>query len=184
MARKAISEEDLLKEYYFQSIQLVEGKSPLACALIIGAMNENATMTLLSNFLAEGSTSESLLKESGTLGDFGRCINIAYALGLISKPVRSNLENISKIRNRFAHSRIALDFEDKDVAECCAAMTFPVVRDKPDCFSQMGQTNWLRFKTIAHYTFLWLLLCAAGTHREQRKTKEDWQWDPTKEPPV
>jgi DNA-binding MltR family transcriptional regulator len=91
----------------------------LAAALISVARIETGLVTMLSNFLIEGSTSAGMLDVGGILGDLASCSKMAYCLGLISKAAYQEIDQLGRIRNIFAHSRQDLDFSNKDVAEAC-----------------------------------------------------------------
>ena len=51
--------------------------------------------------------------------NFWVCIEIAYALGLYDQETRDGLHTARKIRNKFAHSSVPLEFEHGEVAALC-----------------------------------------------------------------
>ena len=128
MARKAVHIVDAAKslDLFFGDFgkAVVEG-SPMACALIATSVVENSLMTLLTTFFVEGSTTEKMFGSRGLLGDFFKCTQIAYCIGLIPKRVKQNLKKIAEIRNAFAHSRTLIDFQDANIVSLCSELTLP-----------------------------------------------------------
>ena len=66
----------------------------------------------------------------GALATFGAKIKIAYALGILGKQTRKDLDTIRAVRNAFAHCRKPLFFDTEEVAGACALLT--VVARTPD----------------------------------------------------
>ena len=81
----------------------VVGQSDRACAIVSGAMLEAQLEKLLLKNLIEKPPNE-LFSTYGPLSTFAAKIDMATAMGLISKSERSDLHRIRKIRNIFAHS--------------------------------------------------------------------------------
>src|SRR6516165_2947857 len=124
MARKPKS-LDVFHKYVGDTLQVVKGESAQACVLILSATLEQALMTLLGSFLMECTTADEMFKPNGELESFFKCTRMAYCLGFIPDAVRKNLETIGKIRNRFAHETIMIDFSDKEVSDHCKTLTLP-----------------------------------------------------------
>lgn len=64
-----------------------------------------------------------LFSETGPLGNLSARIDFGYALGMYGPHTRTNLHNIRKIRNCFAHRHEASDFEHPRVKELCTNLT-------------------------------------------------------------
>jgi DNA-binding MltR family transcriptional regulator len=123
MARKAIPSNELLAAANKDLGEALNGASPLACALVGAAFIEKALIGLLSKFFVKCSTADSILKEGGALGDFFKCTQAAYCLGLISKGLLNNLVLVGEIRNLFAHSHEFIDFDNTDIKSRCNRLT-------------------------------------------------------------
>jgi hypothetical protein len=64
--------------------KIINEESELACALIVGSSLEKATTALVGKHLVDAETARELLSDTGPLGTFRSCANIAYCL----EPVR------------------------------------------------------------------------------------------------
>jgi len=122
MVRQAVDVDELVIDS-LKLWKLLNKEDPLPAVLVGAAFVEKALVTLLSRFLITGSdTAKNILSEKGILGEFFRCSQMAYCLGLISDLVLHNVERIAKIRNLFAHSHTQLGFDDKDVSALCSQL--------------------------------------------------------------
>lgn len=74
-----------------------------------------------------------LFSPDSPLGTLGTKINFGYALGIIGKHTRKDLNAIRHIRNAFAHSRKTLSFDTDEISEVCGLLSIadrtPTVRD-------------------------------------------------------
>jgi DNA-binding MltR family transcriptional regulator len=178
MARKAASMEDLRTKYDDVLQAALAHESPLICAVVSVSVTEKALVTLLSNFLIKSGITESILNHNGTLGEFSRCANMAYCLGLITDGMRENLSNIAKIRNLFAHSDDFIDFDDPGVKSLCKKLTAPkawVLRPEkgkevpgvPMATELRSKSTRQRFASICAMSCMSLISKAADTkHRD------------------
>src|SRR5262245_40928148 len=131
MTRKALTAEEWLEEHLSNDFgTILRGKSAIAAALVAAALLENALMTLLHSFFIQDERTNALFRVRGTLESFSKCAEMAYCLGLISEAMLKNLERVGKIRNRFAHSMSLPNFNDQQISDLCAALTFPTPADK------------------------------------------------------
>lgn len=78
-------------------------------ALIVKAMRGDLTNT----------DRRRLFEGDGSLSRFSSKISVAYALGLIGRISRSDLDLIRFLRNEFAHSRMPFGFQTKEVIDFC-----------------------------------------------------------------
>lgn len=62
---------------------------------------------------------DGLFGQDRPLGTFSARINAAYAFAFISKGIYQDLHAIRDIRNRFAHERCRISFEDQSIADKC-----------------------------------------------------------------
>ena len=63
-----------------------------------------------------------MFRPDGALGAFASRIKIAYLMGLIDKPTKSELDLIRKIRNEFAHIRQDIRFTSPKVKGRCSEL--------------------------------------------------------------
>src|SRR6266852_3912159 len=125
MKRKPVRIEPLEKTFdattYLGDFQrIIKGADGhLACAVIATALVEKALMSLLARFLRQCPETDNMFGVNGELESFSKCTRMAYCLGLISEPIKKNLETLGRVRNRFAHNDRILDFNDSIIAEWC-----------------------------------------------------------------
>jgi hypothetical protein len=183
MARKAkpIPQAEHLATDSEHLYKIINEESDLACALIVGSSLEMATTALVGKHLVDAETAKGLLSDTGPLGTFRSCTNIAYCLGLISKGMFNNLNLMGEIRNVFAHSNVAVGFDNSAIGEKCRDLTFPEVvhqvvvgGGKPTPLSEIANTPRSRFTLVGTLTFNGLLMRAMEeTHKERRSD----MWD-------
>ena len=81
---------------------LLTRESDRGCVLVAAAMLDELLADLFRKFLRPG-TADELLKQGSPLGFFSSRIQMAYAMGIINKEARDDLEIIRRIRNDAAH---------------------------------------------------------------------------------
>jgi len=177
MARAPTKHEKLMEDLP-SMLEALNGVAEPHCAIIAGAFVENALMTLLANFLIEGSKIvEKMLKEDGALGTFSSCNDLAYCIGLISKSTYQNAGCIGSIRNAFAHSHVAIGFDDPNVVKLCrelpptdfGSQPIPFAQDLTERILQWNKQT-LRFRfCITTISVLQLILLQIGKieHRKE-----------------
>ena len=177
MTRPTITPSELSKDIHHILDAMKDG-SPLACVLIGTAALEQAIGSLLTEFFVKGaSTSESILdpNEGGILSAFMNRAKVAYCLGLISKTSYNNLNTVLSIRNRFAHSHLAVDFTDAKVIKGCMALTtmYDNLKEVDVGENKVKKDARTRFYVCVLGMYKTILLAAAMT--EQRKAKKS-EW--------
>jgi DNA-binding MltR family transcriptional regulator len=91
------------------------GVALLACSWLEDSLGE-----LIRADLIQDSTSlDTLFKNRGGLADFHSRIHMAYAMGLIARDVRDELDLIRGVRNDFAHLRDPISFSDQSITDRC-----------------------------------------------------------------
>ena len=95
-------------------------------AVVVGVSYLDACLaSLLSKSFRKSSTSEQLLdSRSGPLGSFTSRACLAYALGLISKPIFRDLQVLAELRNEVAHHHFALDFSAPNIVTCLSRLAY------------------------------------------------------------
>jgi DNA-binding MltR family transcriptional regulator len=166
--RKARLPEEISADGVHLHEVLNEG-TPLACVLIGGAALEQATMGLLRQFFVRGETSKNIFRESGALGEFRRCIEVAYCVGLIPTSIFDNLGKVVELRNLFAHSHVTLCFADSDVETLCNELTLP-----HPAYERFAKNARDRFQLAVSY--IWTKLTMAALAVEKRPDCEEPKW--------
>ena len=99
-------------------------KAPdLVVALVVTSYLDASLARLLHEQFVDESGAKALLEIDGPLESFGARCNGALAMGLIDRTTFDDLRKIGKIRNRFAHHHLALDFGDAEIRRLCDAMS-------------------------------------------------------------
>ncbi|MBE3654823.1 MULTISPECIES: MltR family transcriptional regulator [Vibrio] len=121
-------EQEIVKKITSFRQVLIE-ESDRGCALMAVAFIDELLIDLLKAYFVENEAlTKRLLSSSGSLGSFSSRIDMAYALGLMSKNVVHDLNILRKIRNDFAHVSKPLTFEEDGLRSRCfalAVMPFP-----------------------------------------------------------
>ncbi len=119
---KKLQSIQIKQAYEFGSILTKE--SDRGCALFAAAFLDQALLEYLTNRLvaSKGKTRDSFYNGTGPLATFSARINMAYFLGGISAPTKSDLNIIRKIRNEFAHSVEVNSFNEKTIADKCKSL--------------------------------------------------------------
>lgn len=92
------------------------GRVLTICALLEDVLKTSLTskMVLLSSDI-----SGRIFGGNGPLSTISSRIDLAYALGLLSKEMRRDLHLVRKIRNDFAHTSEKINFESERVVNLC-----------------------------------------------------------------
>lgn len=111
-------------EYRYNNfVDVYEKETDRAAAVLAGSYLETFLGGHIKSFLVDDPSVEELFVGYGPLASFSARINIAYALGLISKGIRKDLHYIRKIRNHFAHYSQEISFDSSPVRELCANLS-------------------------------------------------------------
>jgi DNA-binding MltR family transcriptional regulator len=149
----------------------VNGQSALACVLISVSALEQAVGSILKKHFLDSGPSETLLHDRGALGPLFARANLAYALGLISVTSFQNLLELGEIRNIFAHSHVAIDFDHPKVIGHCQKLKtmFDTMTDqdgKPHWIAEAIEGEWgSRFVLVVTTLHSQLILTALSTER-------------------
>jgi DNA-binding MltR family transcriptional regulator len=65
---------------------------------------------------------DSIFGVEGVLSSFSAKIKIAFALGFIDADLRNQFDKIREIRNAFAHSKSAIDFNTPSIRRACVGL--------------------------------------------------------------
>jgi Mannitol repressor len=87
-------------------------------------------------FLVDDDIVNKLFEGYAPLSTFSAKIDLAFAIGLISKETRQDLHTIRRIRNHFAHRWEDLQFDKQPISDLCsnilAIKTLPYKRNEKD----------------------------------------------------
>ena len=182
MAKKILPIQDLSKDAKAVFDSVNREKSDLACALILTAYLEQCIGSLIAKRFIESSLAERILDpKGGLLGSFKSRVDLAYALGLITKGMYSNLSKVAEIRNTFAHSHIDVKFEDSRIHPLCEKLDLPAfvihpimnksVEQVESDIHQFISTPRMRFTLITVMLANRLMLTGLATEHLPRKRK-------------
>jgi len=86
------------------------------CGLMAAAYLDEALKDMLASYMVNDKRLiKDLFNGQGPLATFSSRINIAFALGKLSKEAKNDLHIIRKIRNEFAQVSDSIDFENETI---------------------------------------------------------------------
>jgi hypothetical protein len=102
-------------------------QTDMAIALIGGAILEAALEKILEKKLPNCPPvlGGQIFKNRGPLSDFHSKILLAQAMGVISDGLAQRLHSLKTIRNTFAHSKLPVSFDTKEVSEEIESVLIP-----------------------------------------------------------
>lgn len=95
-----------------------------AAALLAASFLENEMRERLKDFLVEDKSTEKLFNTYRPLSTFSALTDICFALGLMTRTMRSDLNFVRKIRNHFAHHPKHQLFGDSPVSGWCREISW------------------------------------------------------------
>lgn len=99
-----------------------------AFVLVFTALVEDSLRNLLLSHMNKDLNSDDrrrIFEYEGLAGSFSSRTMLAWAMGIIGKDTRHDLDLIRKLRNEFAHSRVSFNFETDEVKAICALLRIP-----------------------------------------------------------
>jgi len=135
------------------------------CALVGGTCIDELLGNILRAFMADVPSTDELLNDRGAMASFSVRSDVCYSLGLLSSKDYININLIRKIRNRFAHTILALDFDDREIQGYCSTFDFSDWRHKltgkpintPQWNSDPRRDRPLNAPTKARSRFSWAI---------------------------
>ena len=99
-------------------------ESDRGCVLIAGSVAENALETIIRTHIVPLSRAkeEELFAGEGVFSSFSAKIKTAFAFGLIDGELRDQFDRLREIRNAFAHSKVAIDFNTPEIRRACVGL--------------------------------------------------------------
>jgi DNA-binding MltR family transcriptional regulator len=152
---------------FFPFLEQLNKESDRGCVLISAGFAEELLRKVLEAFFIESDCSSDLLSGSNApLGSFRARIDGSFALGLLDEVERFDLNQIRKIRNKFAH-QIETSFDDEQIRGLCASLRFRV----PSNVSKVEPRGQFTTAAVAH-----ILRLTNRPHyvAQKRRTVETW----------
>jgi hypothetical protein len=142
------------------------GENDRACGILFATWVDIALRGSIESIFRPDLSSE-LLKRlfdfEGPMGSFGSRINVGYALSIFGKKTQHDLDLVRLIRNEFAHCRLPLAFEIKQVSDVCANFQLPETEQsrKPLILNQLpNQEKWAKiWDDRSHPTMRFVTTC-------------------------
>ncbi len=104
---------------FHQIVESYKQESDRSAAILTASFLEEILEKAIRDFLIEDQFVDTLFKGHSPLSTFSAKIDSAYALGLITKDMKRDLDTIRKIRNYFAHNWNVVSFDDSPVSDFC-----------------------------------------------------------------
>ena len=108
---------------YNEIAQAYAKESDRAAAVLIASFLEDVMAGKLRAILVDDKKVAKLFDGYGPLATFAGKIDMAFALGLLTPGMETDLNLIRKVRNHFAHSPRVTDFGDARVKSWCADLS-------------------------------------------------------------
>ena len=106
-----------------------------SAAIICAAHLESNLETAIANNLIPLSKEEYdtiFVLDGAPLSSFAGKIRMAYALGIIGRQTKADLEAIKAVRNAFAHARRPITFSTQEITSTCSTIQFLSGVSRPD----------------------------------------------------
>ena len=133
----------------------LQSESDRAAGIVATSLVENAMENAIRARLLPVSKAHNgkLFGDRGPLGTFSAKIDLGFSLGLFGKAALSDLHNIRRIRNRFAHD-FDVDFAQDEVIKFVNLMT----NYNPDVLAETAVTNHIpkpfSTRTVMRWKFM------------------------------
>jgi hypothetical protein len=113
-----------------EALNEMAGSNDRTCAIVsLACLENNLVLAIMSRLRKLNETEQNKLFDS-LLSSFSRQVEIALALDLFNHKIKSDLETLNKIRNRFAHHLEVSNFDHQEVASLCDALTYGKADEK------------------------------------------------------
>src|SRR5690348_9432004 len=113
--------EQFKQEDFEQFYNEFQGESDRACAILGAVILDEQLRALLEAFCIDdsGAVAKLFKGPAAPLATFSSRTSAAYALGLVPRSERRDLDLIRHIRNAFAHQLHGLSFESDEIKSRC-----------------------------------------------------------------
>lgn len=170
LSRSPRTEEDMQEIY-----RIIDDDNDVSTALVCGALLEEGTEQLLVAHMVSLNSDETaeLFRGFGPLASLSARTKFAYALGLLGKVTKRNIDLMREIRNAIAHSKKPLSFATTEVAAVCGQLkTREQMADRDAAvaaeFEKDTKGPRLRYVAMSFLIFQQLRRAASVAHRRDR----------------
>ncbi|WP_394356851.1 MltR family transcriptional regulator [Shumkonia mesophila] len=118
--------ESLPTPYYTNAVAEITSQTDRGAAIAGSAYLDILLRSAIEKRMRADPTLHDELFQSGPLRDFSVRIKLAYALNITGSWAYADLMAIRDIRNAFAHSAGAINFDTADVAALCRKLWYPL----------------------------------------------------------
>jgi DNA-binding MltR family transcriptional regulator len=95
--------------------EIRKGGSLAAVILTVAVIDDVLRAALLYNMIKLSREDEkALFTGNGALASFSARIRVAYAMGIISRKLRADLDRLRELRNEYAHKALRVSLQDTD----------------------------------------------------------------------
>lgn len=117
----------LVSEELLEIVAELETYQPRAMGIVVAAIVEDRLTTAIKVRLSryEAAVVKSFLDFRGPAGSFSGKIDFGYLMEMYGPDTRHDLHIIRDIRNKFAHTAAAKDFDYQSVADKCKSLKLP-----------------------------------------------------------
>jgi hypothetical protein len=117
---------DLPEPYFVRAMAEIKGQTSRGAAIAGTAFLDLLLRTAIeSRIRPQPEIQDILFENRGALQDFSNRIQIAFAFKIIGTGAYIDLCILRDIRNAFAHSAEAFDFDRKDISDKCNSLWYP-----------------------------------------------------------
>jgi len=114
---------DMLLADRVKLFELMQTATDFIVAVVVTAYLDASLELLLRSRFQNSKAADELLDDNRPLASFGARYHAARAIGLIDETAYGDLKQIGKIRDRFAHYHLALDFGDQEIVDRCRELS-------------------------------------------------------------
>lgn len=99
-------------------------ESDRAAMILAGGLIDDALLTVLTKVFQAANSEEAnrLFNYNGPIGSFSNRIQVAQAIGKISRSEARRMTIIKEIRNTAAHAHLAIDFDTPEIKKSVASL--------------------------------------------------------------
>lgn len=110
-------------ERYNRFADMYANETDRGAAVLCAGLVDEFLAAVLGELLVDDAPFQRRVLENGCLSSYSARREVLYGLGLLSSSVASDLVNIGRIRNKFAHSPDVTSFESEVIANLCSQLS-------------------------------------------------------------
>jgi len=121
-----------IKNDYNRACEFYRNESDRAAAILAASFLDDYLEQFLKEFMInDQKVCNNLLNWPGPLSSFSTRRECAYAFGYINKETRNNIDDIAKIRNKFAHNYEVNSFNKHPISDLCQNLPTATIYKEP-----------------------------------------------------